>query len=119
MKRIATAIVAVFFLTGAHAQTSLAPAASGPAPPYGTPRGPATGPAPSPPSTYCVSAAAGFLQSDATGYAALSGCNRGDTVIIPGGSTSVVAQVCDFTRSIVAAGGNVVCSIVVPARGRK
>jgi hypothetical protein len=62
------------------------------------------------PSSHCQGASGGFLRSDNDGYQQLSRCARGDTVIIPNGSTSVVARVCDFTRAIVPGGGNVVCS---------
>lgn len=106
MIKIVFTLTALLWATAAHSQA----APSSAAPPK---------PAAAPPSNYCVTASGGFLRSDADGYAALNSCSRGDTVVLPGGSTSVIAQVCDFTKAIVAAGGNVVCSIISPARVRR
>jgi len=70
-------------------------------------------------SFYCVSAAAGFLTSEAQGFTALRQCSRGDTIVIPSGSTMVVARICDFNKSIIFAGGSIVCQIVVPERPKR
>jgi hypothetical protein len=43
-------------------------------------------------------------------------CSPGDTIIIAGGHLSLIARVCDFSRSVVATpGGNVLC-VVGPQR---
>jgi hypothetical protein len=59
------------------------------------------------------------MQNDATGFAELRKCAKGDTIIIPAGSGSVVARVCDFTRSMILAGGNVICMMQDGERPRK
>jgi hypothetical protein len=75
-------------------------------------------PAAPPQSAYCVSASGGFLSSEAQGFAELKKCQRGDTVIIPAGSASVVARVCDFSRAVVASGGSIIC-VVQGERSRR
>jgi hypothetical protein len=114
MTRISILLFATIAASTAFAQAPApgAPVTARPAPQAATPRAPA----PAASSAYCVAAAAGFMQSDSAGHAALSQCARGDTIILPGQSTNAIARVCDFTRSIVAAGGTVICSIVLPAR---
>jgi hypothetical protein len=97
---------AAYCQTPTHAPTHIAPATRAAAPSTAG-------------SSYCQTASAGFLQSDSAGFAAMSGCSRGDTIIIPGGSTSVVARVCDYSKAIVAAGGVITCSVVSPLRNRK
>jgi len=93
---------AVTMLGDAIAQVTSPPplrAVTKPAP-AGTPDG----------SGYCVSGSAGFLSSEDQGIAeSRSKCKRGDSVIIPTAHARIIARLCDFTKSIVPAGGNVVC----------
>jgi hypothetical protein len=80
----------------------------------------AQSPAPAPQaSQYCLAASAGFLQSESQGFAELHKCQRGDTIIIPGGSTSAVARVCDFTKAVVLVGGNIICVTQGTERARR
>jgi hypothetical protein len=79
---------------------------------------PAAPPAAPAASAYCVSGAGGFLMSEAQGFAEMKKCQRGDTIIIPAASASVVARVCDFTKAIVPSGGNIVC-VMQGERGRR
>lgn len=51
------------------------------------------------------------MLDEARGFAELKKCTRGDTIIIPGSSGSVVARICDFSKAVVAVGGNVICVI--------
>lgn len=61
-------------------------------------------------SHYCVSGSAGFLTSEEQGIEATKlKCKRGDTLIIPAAKTRIVARLCDFTRAVIVAEGNVVC----------
>ena len=61
-------------------------------------------------TSYCVSGAAGFLTSEEHGIEATrSKCKRGDTMIIPATRTRIIARLCDFTKAVVTAEGNVVC----------
>jgi hypothetical protein len=42
-------------------------------------------------------------------------CSPGDTIIIPGTYLSLIARICDFSRSVVAtSGGNVLCVVGPP-----
>jgi len=77
-------------------------------------------PRPVPPvSAYCLPVSAGFLESEAKASEEMRKCSRGDTVVIPAQSAGSVARMCDFSKSIVVAGGNVVCSMISPERGSK
>jgi hypothetical protein len=69
-------------------------------------------------SAYCLSGAAGFFRGEDQGFAEMKKCQRGDTIVIPSGSASVVARVCDFGKAIVSSGSNVVC-VLQGERGRR
>jgi hypothetical protein len=69
-----------------------------------------------PPSAYCLAASAAFLESESKAIDELKKCARGDTVVIPAKSASVVAQMCDFSKAIVTTNDHVVCVIVTPER---
>ena len=105
MMRFAFAFMALMVASGANAQV---PA-------------PAQQPRPTalPTSSYCLPASAGFLQGDAKASEEMHKCARGDTVVIPAKSPGAVARVCDFSKSIVAIGDNVVCVMVLPERVSK
>ena len=107
MIRTSTTLVGLLYVTAAYSQAPT----SAPAPPKAV--------AIAPTLSYCVSGSSGYMTSDAAGDAAIAGCSRGDTIVLPGGNTYAVARVCDFTKAIVTVGGTVVCSIIVPARGKK
>ena len=109
MMRFAFAFMALMMASGANAQV---PA---PAQPPGLP----TRAAALPTSSYCLPASAGFLQGDANASEEMHKCARGDTVVIPAKSPGAVARVCDFSKSIVAIGDNVVCVMVFPERASK
>jgi len=70
-------------------------------------------------SAYCLPVSAGFLESEAKASEEMRKCSRGDTVVIPARSAGSVARMCDFSKSIVAVGDNVVCAMVFPERGSK
>ena len=72
-----------------------------------------------PPSAYCLAASAAFLESESKAFDELKKCARGDTVVIPAKSASVVAQMCDFSKAIVTTNDHVVCVIVTPERVSK
>jgi hypothetical protein len=98
------AFVAVIFATGAYAQA------------------PAPKPAPRPPaqvSAYCLAGSAGFLESETKALEEVRKCARGDTIVIPSRNASSVARICDFSKAIVAAGENIVCTMVSPERTTK
>lgn len=100
----ALAFTAVIFATGAYAQT---PA------PKTVPRPPAQA------SAYCLAGSAGFLESETKALEELKKCARGDTIVIPSRNASSVARMCDFSKAIVAAGENIVCTMVAPERATK
>ncbi len=70
-------------------------------------------------SAYCLPVSAGFLESEAKASEEMRKCSRGDTVVIPARSAGSVARMCDFSKSIVMVGDNVVCAMVFPERGSK
>jgi hypothetical protein len=109
--RFAFVVAASIMAGGANAQ--------GPAP--AQPPKPPTRPAalPAPPSSYCLPASAGFLEGDTKAAEEMGKCARGDTVVIPARNPGAVARVCDFSKSIVTIGDNVVCVMVFPERGSK
>src|SRR5437667_12704665 len=74
---------------------------------------------PAPLSAYCLPVSAGFLESEAKASEEMRKCARGDTVVIPSKNPGAVARVCDFSKSIVAIGDNVVCVMVFPERASK
>lgn len=113
---LAIAVVISFAAAQADAQVQLTPQPN--SAPEIAPRKPRPQPAAST-SSYCQAGSGGFLMSEAKGYAAIGACSRGDTIIIPGGSTSVIARVCDFSKSIVQVSDNIVCVMVVPERGKR
>jgi hypothetical protein len=104
MIRRVFALAAVIFATGAYAQT---PA---PTPP---PRPPAQA------SAYCLPVSAGFLEGETKALEEVRKCARGDTIVIPSRNASSVARMCDFSKTIVAAGENIVCAMVSPERATK
>jgi hypothetical protein len=74
---------------------------------------------PAAPSSYCLPASAGFLEGDSKASEEMRKCARGDTVVIPAKSPGALARVCDFSKSIVTIGDNVVCVMVFPERASK
>jgi hypothetical protein len=70
-------------------------------------------------SAYCLPVSAGFLESESKASEEMRKCSRGDTVVIPARSAGSVARMCDFSKSVVAVGDNVVCAMVFPERGSK
>lgn len=72
-----------------------------------------------PPSSYCLPASAGFLESETKAFEEIAKCARGDTIVIPSRSPSAVARLCDFSKAIVSVGEYVVCVIVLPERPSK
>jgi hypothetical protein len=98
------ALAAVIFTTGADAQTSA------PKPP---PRPPAQA------SAYCLPVSAGFLESETKALEKMLKCAHGDTVVIPSRNASSVARICDFSKAIVAAGENIVCTMISPERATR
>ena len=112
---LAIAVVISFAAAQADAQVQLTPQPN--SAPEIAPRKSRSQPAAT--SSYCQAGSGGFLMSEAKGYAAIGACSRGDTIIIPGGSTSVIARVCDFSKSIVQVSDNIVCVMVVPERGKR
>jgi hypothetical protein len=108
MLRFAVVFAALMVASGANAQ--------GPAP--AQPPKLTTRPA-ALPSFYCLPASAAFLEGDSRAAEEMRKCARGDTVVIPAKNPGAVARVCDFSKSIVTIGDNVVCVIVFPERGSK
>ena len=43
-------------------------------------------------------------------------CRRGDVLVIPNNDTYRAARLCDFSQSITATGGHIVCVIAGPER---
>jgi hypothetical protein len=74
---------------------------------------------PSKPQGYCLAASAAFLESESKAFDELKKCVRGDTVVIPAKSASIVARMCDFSKSMVATADYVVCVLVIPERESK
>jgi hypothetical protein len=97
------ALAAVIFATEANAQTSAQP----------PPRPPVQA------SAYCLPVSAGFLESETKAFEKMLKCARGDTVVIPSRNASSVARICDFSKAIVAAGENIVCTMISPERAMK
>jgi hypothetical protein len=104
MMRGTLSLFALFAATAANAQTPTVKPTSRPVPPV---------------SAYCLPVSAGFLESEAKASEELRKCSRGDTVVIPARSAEAVARMCDFSKSIVMVGDNVVCAMVFPERGSK
>jgi hypothetical protein len=104
MIRRVFALATVVFANGADAQTSA------PNPP---PRPPAQT------SAYCLSVSAGFLESETKALKEMLKCGRGDTIVIPARNASSVARMCDFSKTIVAAGENIVCTMISAERATK
>jgi hypothetical protein len=87
-----------------------------PATPYPIPRGPAVGPMPAPPSAYCRAGAAALFQGagDAELATVQQNCQRGDIIAISTaaqGSVFQIGRLCDFSKAIVNAGGQVLCAL--------
>jgi hypothetical protein len=98
------ALAAVIFAAEANAQT------------------PAPKPPPRPPaqaSAYCLPVSAGFLENETKALEMMQKCARGDTVVIPSRNASSVARICDFSKAIVAAGENIVCTMISPERATR
>ena len=104
---VAQAFAAVIFATAAFAQAPAPKLAPRPAAP------PAQVPA------YCLPGSAGFLESETKALEEVKKCSRGDTIVIPSRNASSVARLCDFSKAIVAAGENIVCTMVSPERATK
>ena len=67
--------------------------------------------------SYCVggSLVAQETQMPTDGAKALrTRCQSGDIVYFPHNSTALIGLVCDFTKSIVVSGGNVICAVAAP-----
>jgi hypothetical protein len=104
MIRAIFSLLALFAASAANAQAPAVQPASRPVPLV---------------SGYCLPVSAGFLESEAKASEEMRKCARGDTVVIPAQSAGSVARMCDFSKSIVAVAGNVVCAMVFPERGSK
>jgi hypothetical protein len=70
-------------------------------------------------SLYCLPVSAGFLESEAKASDEMRKCSAGDTIVIPSRSAGAVARMCDFSKSIVPVGDNVVCAMVSPERASR
>jgi hypothetical protein len=110
MIRTATALIAVLSATAAHCQAQPAPLA--PAARAATVQEP---------SAYCRSGAAILFQGsgDAELAAVQQGCRRGDIIAISAaaqGSVFQIGRLCDFSKAIVNAGGQIV-SVLTGTRG--
>jgi hypothetical protein len=70
-------------------------------------------------SLYCLPVSAGFLQSEAKASDEMKKCSAGDTIVVPSRSAGSVARMCDFSKSIVTIGENVVCTMVFPERASR
>jgi hypothetical protein len=103
MLRTATGLTALIWTTAALCQT--------PAP------APATAARPAPePSAYCRAGTAALFQGagEAEMAAVQQGCRRGDIVAISTssqGSVFAIGRLCDFSKAIVNAGGQVLCAL--------
>lgn len=74
---------------------------------------------PAPRSFYCLPVSAGFLESEAKASDEMKKCSAGDTIVVPARSAGAIARMCDFSKSIVAVGDNVVCAMVLPERASR
>jgi hypothetical protein len=104
MIRTATIATALLCCAGAYAQ---APAPTAP---------PARAAPAQEPSAYCRAGAAALFQGsgDAEMAAVQQSCRRGDIIAISAaaqGSTFQIGRLCDFSKAIVAAGGQVLCAL--------
>jgi hypothetical protein len=87
-----------------------------PATPYPTPRGAALGRMPAPPSAYCRAGSAALFQGagDSELATVQQSCQRGDIIAISTAAQGSVFQIgrhCDFSKAIVNAGGQILCSL--------
>src|SRR5580692_7630903 len=72
-----------------------------------------------PASLYCLPVSAGFLESEAKASDEMKKCSAGDTIVVPSRSAGAIARMCDFSKSIVAVGDNVVCVMVFLERSSR
>ena len=70
-------------------------------------------------SLYCLPVSAGILESEATASDEMKKCSAGDTIVVPSRSAGAVARMCDFSKSVVTVGENVVCAMVFPERSSR
>ena len=70
-------------------------------------------------SSYCLPVSAGFLESEAKASDEMKKCSAGDTIVVPARSAGVIARMCDFSKSIIVLGDNVVCAMVFPERASR
>lgn len=70
-------------------------------------------------SLYCLPVSAGFLESEAKASDEMKKCSAGDTIVVPSRSAGAIARMCDFSKSVVAIGDNVVCVMVLPERASR
>jgi hypothetical protein len=70
-------------------------------------------------SSYCLPVSAGFLESEAKASDEMKKCSAGDTIVVPARSAGVIARMCDFSKSIIVVGDNVVCAMVFPERASR
>ena len=70
-------------------------------------------------SSYCLPVSAGFLESEAKASDEMKKCSAGDTIVVPARSAGVIARMCDFSKSIIVFGDNVVCAMVFPERASR
>lgn len=90
--------------SGAHAQTPASVQMPAPAPEN---------------SYYChtgVKAQSGSSNDKAFFDQVRANCRRGDVLVIPNNDTYRAARLCDFSQSITATGGHIVCMIAGPER---
>jgi hypothetical protein len=104
MIRSTTALATLLWATAAQCQASLPSA----------PPGSLKAAAPAEPSAYCRAGAAALFQGsgEAELAAVQQNCRRGDVIAISAagqGSTFQIGRLCDFTKAIVNAGGQIVC----------
>jgi hypothetical protein len=97
--------------SGAHAQTPAS--VQIPAPPEAL--APPEAPVPVPEkSFYChtgVKAPSGSTNDKAFFDQVRANCRKGDVLVIPNNDTYRAARLCDFSRSVTATGGHIVCVI--------
>jgi hypothetical protein len=70
-------------------------------------------------SFYCLPVSAGFLESESKASDEMKKCSAGDTIVVPARSAGAIARMCDFSKSIVAMGDNVICAMVLPERASR
>jgi hypothetical protein len=99
MLRTAIALTAVLWVTAAYSQATTPDPATAPA----------VAPKPAGAGSFCAAAGGGFILSEAQGLAGLRKCGKGDTVMIPNSAAYAVGKFCDFSKSMVAIGGSVLC----------